>query len=49
MPNNIANKLVVSAETQAEIKNFLYAIAGVEGDETLDIDFERIVPMPKCL
>lgn len=49
MPNNIANKLVVSAETQAEIENFLYAIAGVEGDETLDIDFERIVPMPECL
>ena len=49
MPNNIANKLVASAETQAEIENFLYAIAGVEGDETLDIDFERIVPMPECL
>lgn len=32
MPNNIANKLGVSAETQAEIENFLYAIAGVEGD-----------------
>ena len=49
MPNNIANKLVVSAETQAEIENFLSAIAGIEGDETLDIDFERIVLMPECL
>ena len=49
MPNNIANKLVASAETQAEIENFLSAIAGVERDETLDIDFERIIPMPECL
>ena len=49
MPNNIANKLVASAETQAEIESFLSAIAGVERDETLDIDFERILPMPECL
>lgn len=49
MPNNIANKLVVSAKTQAEIENFLSAIAGVERDERLDIDFERILPMPECL
>ena len=49
MPNNIANKLVVSAKTQAEIENFLSAIAGVERDETLDIDFQRIIPMPECV
>ena len=49
MPNNIANKLVVSAKTQAEIENFLSAIAGVERDEPLDIDFQRIIPMPECV
>ena len=49
MPNNIANKLVVSAKTQAEIDNFLSAIIGVKGGEFLHIDFEKIVPMPECV
>ena len=45
MANNIANKLIVKATTQAEIEDFLSAIAGAEED----IDFEKIVPMPECL
>lgn len=49
MPNNIANKLIVNAKTQAEIKNFLSAIAGIERGETLDIDFEKILPTPEGL
>ena len=49
MPNNIANKLVVNANTQKEIDDFLYAIIGVERGEVLHIDFEKIVPMPECL
>ena len=49
MPNNIANKLVVNAKTQAEIDNFLSAIIGVKGGEFLHIDFEKIVPMPECV
>ena len=49
MPNNIANKLEVKAKTQTEIENFLSAITSVDGDETLQIDFEKIVPMPECV
>ena len=49
MPNNIANKLVVNAKTQTEIEDFLSAITSVDGDETLQIDFEKIVPMPECV
>ena len=49
MPNNIANKLVVNANTQKEIDDFLYAIIGVERGEVLHIDFEKILPTPKCL
>ena len=49
MPNNIANKLVVNAKTQTEIENFLSAITSIDGDETLQIDFEKIVPMPECV
>ena len=49
MPNNIANKLVVNANTQNEIDDFLYAIIGVERGEVLHIDFEKILPTPKCL
>ena len=49
MPNNIANKLVVNAKTEAEIESFLSAIIGVDRDEILVIDFERIVPMPECV
>ena len=49
MANNIANKLIVNAKTQAEIKNFLSAIAGIERGETLDIDFEKIAPTPECV
>ena len=48
MPNIITNKLVVSAKTEAEIESFLSAIIGVDRDEILVIDFERIVPMPQC-
>ena len=48
MPNNIANKLVVNAKTQTEIENFLSAITSVDGNEALQIDFEKIVPMPEC-
>ena len=49
MPNNIANKLVVNANTQNEIDDFLYAIIGVERGEVLHIDFEKILPTPECL
>ena len=49
MPNNIANKLVVNANTQKEIDDFLYAIIGVERGEVLHIDFEKILPTPKSL
>ena len=49
MSNNIANKLVVNAKTQAEIDNFLSAIIGVKGGEFLHIDFEKIAPTPECL
>ena len=49
MPNNIANKLVVNAKTQAEIEDFLSAITSIDRDETLQIDFEKIVPMPECV
>lgn len=49
MANNIANKLVVNATTQAEIENFLSKIIGIKGGEILHIDFEKIVPMPECL
>ena len=48
MPNNIANKLVVNAKTEAEIESFLSAIVGVDRNEILFIDFERIIPMPEC-
>ena len=41
MPNNIANKLVVNAKTQAEIEDYLSAITSIDGDETLQIDFEK--------
>lgn len=49
MANNIANKLIVNAKTQAEIKSFLSAIAGIERGETLDVDFEKIAPTPECV
>ncbi len=49
MANNIANKLVVNAKTQAEIEDFLSAITSIDGDETFQIDFEKIVPMPECV
>lgn len=49
MPNNIANKLVVKANTQKEIDDFLYAIIGVERGEVLHIDFEKIAPTPECV
>ena len=49
MANNIANKLIVTAKTQAEIEDFLRAIEGEENDTKLHIDFERIIPMPEVL
>ena len=49
MANNIANKLVINATTEEEIEKFLSAIIGVEKDEFLHIDFERILPTPECL
>ena len=49
MANNIANKLVVNATTQAEIENFLSEIIGIKGGEILHIDVEKIVPMPEYL
>ena len=42
MPNNIANKLVVNANTQKEIYDFLYAIIGVERGEVLKNRTPRI-------
>lgn len=49
MANDIANKLIVTAKTQAEIEDFLNAIEGEENDKKLHIDFERIIPMPEAL
>ena len=49
MANNIANKLVVNATTQAEIENFFSKIIGIKGGEILHIDFEKILPMPEYL
>ena len=49
MANNIANKLIVTAKTQAEIEDFLKAIEGEENCKKLHIDFERIIPMPEAL
>lgn len=49
MANNIANKLIVTAKTQAEIEDFLRAIEGEENNTKLHIDFERIIPMPEVL
>ena len=49
MANNIANKLIVNAKSQAEIDDFLRAIEGEENDTKLHIDFERIIPMPEVL
>ena len=49
MPNNIANKLVINAKTQAEIENFLFAITSIDREGMLQIDFEKITPMPECV
>ena len=49
MANDIANKLIVTAKTQAEIEDFLKAIEGEENGKKIHIDFERIIPMPEAL
>lgn len=49
MSNNIANKLVVNANTHKEIDDFLSAISGELSDEVLDIDFEKMMPTPEGL
>lgn len=51
MPNNISNRVVVTANSNEEIKEFLSAI---KGDEKIDgeypaIDFNKIIPMPMAL
>lgn len=51
MPNNIQNRLVVTANSNEELNAFLVAI---KGDEKIDgeyplIDFNKIIPMPKAL
>ena len=51
MPNNISNRVVVTANSNEEIKEFLLAI---KGDKKIDgeypfIDFNKIIPMPMVL
>lgn len=51
MPNHIANRLVVTANSNEEIKGFL---ARIKSDKEFDgreqeIDFNKIIPMPMCL
>ena len=51
MPNNITNLLIVTANNNEEIQNFLNAIKGenVTDSEQQVIDFNTIIPMPMAL
>lgn len=46
MANHIANRLVVTADSKEELKLFLNAIRGVDGEDKY-IDFNKIIPMPE--
>jgi hypothetical protein len=48
MPNNISNQLIVTANTNEELQNFLSAIKGdnIIDRQQQDIDFNMIIPMP---
>lgn len=48
MPNNIQNRLVVTANSYEELQNFLASIKGdtIVDDQEQIIDFNRIIPMP---
>jgi hypothetical protein len=51
MPNNIQNRLVVTAISNEELKDFLFRIKSAEhfdGKEQ-EIDFNKIIPMPMAL
>lgn len=51
MPNNIQNRLVVTANSNEELKDFLLRIKSaehIEGEER-EIDFNQIIPMPMAL
>jgi hypothetical protein len=51
MPNNIQNRLVVTANSNEELKGFLLRIKSaehIEGEER-EIDFNQIIPMPMAL
>lgn len=51
MPNNITNRLIVTANTNEELQNFLDAIKGnnIMDRERQVIDFNNIIPMPEEL
>ena len=51
MPNNISNQLIVTANTNEELQNFLTAIKGNNISERTQqvIDFNTIIPMPMPL
>ena len=51
MPNHIQNRLVVTANSNEELKNFLASIKGeVDANGTYShIDFNKIIPMPMAL
>lgn len=48
MPNHISNRLVVTANSNEELQNFLASIKGdtIVDDQEQVIDFNRIIPMP---
>lgn len=48
MPNHIQNRLVVTANSNEELQNFLASIKGdtIVDDQKQIIDFNRIIPMP---
>lgn len=48
MPNNVQNKLIVSAQSEVELTNFLQSIRGKDVEESV-IDFNTIIPMPQDL
>lgn len=48
MPNHVQNKLIVSAQSEVELTNFLQSIR-CKDDEERVIDFNTIIPMPQDL
>jgi len=47
MPNHITNQLTILTDSPIKLKEIRNAIAGDE--DSPYIDFEKIIPMPKCL